>query len=135
MEPLAIIEYLQVIKEGQVDLGMGEPVLAMNEFGFKGAEERFHGGIVVAVSGGAHAGEDAVTLEELTVISAGVLAAAVGMVEQACGRSAMVQSAFQGVLDQRGFEMIGGGPADDFAAGRWAGAGHSLRRLGAIGSG
>ena len=55
MQPLAVIKALNVIKERQTDLIMALPVLAVEQFGFECAEERFHAGVVVTISGRAHA--------------------------------------------------------------------------------
>ena len=88
MEPSSIIKRFDVIEDGQLDFGMVVPDLAVQEFGLKCAEERFHGGVVVAIAGRAHARKDTVILEELTVISAGVLAAAIRMVQKTrCGKT------------------------------------------------
>src|SRR5437867_12027692 len=63
VQPSAIVECLDVIEEGPIDLCRSEPLLAVNELGFQCAEERFHGGIVVAIARSAHAGEHSVALE------------------------------------------------------------------------
>src|SRR5206468_7937686 len=116
VQPSAIVECLDVIEEGPVDLCRSEPRLAVNELGFKRAEERFHAGVVVAVARRAHAGEHLMVLEQLAIIGAGILAAAVGMVQEARRRSAPAQSALERLLDERSFEVVSRGPAHDLAA-------------------
>ena len=116
VQPPTIVECLHVIEEGPVDLCRSEPRLAVNELGFKRAEERFHAGVVVAVARRAHAGEHLMVLEQLAIIGAGILAAAVGMVQEARRRSAPAQSALERLLDERSFEVVSRGPAHDLAA-------------------
>jgi hypothetical protein len=58
VEPFWVIESFDVIEDGGAGLLVGMEVLVMEAFGFEGAPERFHGGIVVAVAGSAHAGPD-----------------------------------------------------------------------------
>ena len=57
VEPLWVIERFDVIEDGQLGLVLGSKVVAMEPFGFEGATERFHGGVVVAVAFAAHAGK------------------------------------------------------------------------------
>jgi len=52
----------------------------------------------------------------LPVIVAGVLAATIGVMNEPGLGTACVDRLRQGVLDEAGFEMRSGGPADDFAA-------------------
>ena len=57
VEPFWVIECFDVIEDGRVGLTMGGEVRAMEPFGFECAPEGLHGGIVIAVAGGAHAGK------------------------------------------------------------------------------
>ena len=52
----------------------------------------------------------------MAVLAAGVLAAAIGVVDKAWVRRASVRSLVEGLLDQAGFEMVRSGPAEDSAA-------------------
>ncbi len=61
----------------------------------------------------AHGCLDAVAVEDLPVRSTGVLNAAVGMMNEASGRCAMLDRHHQGVLAQRTPQVIGHTPADD----------------------
>lgn len=56
VESFWVIEGFDIIKEGQIGLVMVLESLVMDPFCFKRAPEGFHGGVVVAVAGGAHAG-------------------------------------------------------------------------------
>ena len=57
VEPFWVIEGFDVIEDGQLGLVLGFKVVAMEPFGFERAPKRFHGGVVVAAAGGAHAGK------------------------------------------------------------------------------
>ena len=54
-------------------------------------------------------------VEDLSIGSAGVLDAAIGMVDETLGRRAMPDHHHQGVLAQRTPQMVGHAPADDLA--------------------
>jgi len=56
VEPFWVIERFDIIEDGGVSLLVSLEVFLVQPFGFEGAPERFHGGVVVAVAGGAHAG-------------------------------------------------------------------------------
>lgn len=84
---------------------------------FEDAPERLHRGVVVTVAGGAHAWEEARLFKGLVVLKAGVLAAAIGMVNHRAGWFARGQSALERLERERCVEMILQMPADDFAAG------------------
>ena len=58
VEPFWVIEGFDIIEERGAGLLVGLEVLVVEAFGFEGAPERFHGGVVVAVASGAHAGLD-----------------------------------------------------------------------------
>ena len=55
---------------------------AINQFLFEGAPEGFHGGVVIAAGFAAHGGEGLAMSQSVAEISAGVLAAAVGVEDQ-----------------------------------------------------
>ena len=59
------------------------------------SEETFHHCIVIAVAGSAHADLDLMVRQELTVIFAGVLAAAITMMDQVAADTPPSQSHFQ----------------------------------------
>src|SRR2546423_12357478 len=82
VEAFRIIESLNVIEEGQAGSLMSLELMLMERFSFESAPEGFHGGVVVAVAGGAHTGKSFERRKALAVIVAGVLDGAVGGVEQ-----------------------------------------------------
>ena len=75
IKPHDITEYLGacLVKSGKDLIGA---------FAFKSRPETFHRGVIQAVAGAAHAGDDVMVAQVLSVSVAGVLAAAVGMMEQ-----------------------------------------------------
>ena len=58
VEPFWVIEGFDVIEDGRVGLGAGVEVLLVEPFGFEGAPEGFHGGVVITMALGTHTGED-----------------------------------------------------------------------------
>ena len=79
VEPAAVVEALDVIEDGAARFGSGAEALAVDEFVFEAAPERFDVGVVVAVAGAAHRGDEAVGGEGLPERAAGELAAAIRM--------------------------------------------------------
>ena len=82
MAASAIIKPFDVIKDIRSGLPSVFILLPMNLFDLQGAEEALHGGVVVAVPRAAHADLHAIVSQLELVSSAGVLAAAIGMVQQ-----------------------------------------------------
>ena len=81
VEPFWVIERFDVIEDGRLGLVVSLELVAMEPFGFEGAPERFHGGVVVTVAFAAHAGKGFESGKEGTIIGAGVLAATIGVME------------------------------------------------------
>ena len=54
MEATAVVEDLDELEDGLASLGMGFEVTTVDQFVFKGAPERFHRRIIVAVAFAAH---------------------------------------------------------------------------------
>ena len=86
-----VVKHFDKIKDGLASLGSGFEVAAIDEFVFEGAPERFHSGIIVAVTFAAHGSDGLGLLECVAVVVTGVLDAAVGMKHQARRRLAMSQ--------------------------------------------
>ena len=57
VEPFWVIEGFDVIEDGQLGLVVSLELLAMERFGFEGAPERFHVGVVVTVAFATHTGK------------------------------------------------------------------------------
>ncbi len=63
VNPLAIVEHLDVFKEIVLGLGTSLVVAVMNQLGFQGTKEALHRRVIITVTGTAHAGQYAVCLE------------------------------------------------------------------------
>ena len=87
-------------------------------------QKAFHVGVVVAVGAAAHARGDAAFLQQRGVAFAGVLNAAVAVVEQPGGGAAAVDGLRQGGLGQAGFQVFGTRQAEDAAAAKVEHSGH-----------
>jgi len=85
MEPLPIVEHLDVIENGRPGGGTCRERL-VGTLRFEGGEEALLHGVVVAVAGATHAGLNVMGGQQFAVGVGGVLSAAVGVVEQARGR-------------------------------------------------
>ena len=116
VQPLAVVEDFNVLKDGLASLLPGGEALAVNQFHFEGAPERFHGGIVVTVAFAAHGRQGLAAGQGLAKISAGVLAAAIGVEDQFWRRLAMSLSHIPSRKDQLGVDGVVQGPPDDATA-------------------
>ena len=63
VEPFRVIEGFDVIEDGQAGCLVGGEVFVMEPFSFERAPEGFHGGVVIAIAGGTHAGAYVVGME------------------------------------------------------------------------
>jgi hypothetical protein len=115
VETLAIVEHLDVIEEGNAQLRVGRPGLAVDELALQRAEEALGDGVVPAVPLAAHADLDAGLGEGLAVGAARVLASAVRMMEQSGRRIPMRQGHAERAKHQVGGDVGIDGPADDGA--------------------
>ena len=79
---MAVVEDLDVFEErGSGLTACGEPG-SVHELGFERAEEALHGGIIETISLSAHRGLDAMEPEQFAIVAAGVLHAAIRVVDQ-----------------------------------------------------
>jgi len=118
VDPHAVISNFNGFKDGLASFfAIGKNGL-LEEFIFKRAPKRFDGGVIVAISFAAHAGLDGRVLEEGTILGAGVLRAAIGMMQEAFKRKGltMVQGHLECLESEGGLEILLHGPADDSAA-------------------
>ena len=87
----------------------------MQPFGFESAPERFHGGVIIAMALGTHAGKDVGSLQQSAIAGGGVLGSSIGMVEEALSGTAKRQGLLQGFCHQGTGQGVAGGPADNFS--------------------
>ena len=83
------------------------------EFGLDGAEAGFHEGVVVAVGGPAHALAELSSAEDGAISVAGILSAAIAVMDQACGGLPVTDGMLKGIQDERVGHLLGQAPADD----------------------
>ena len=60
MDPLAVVEHLDVFKDVALGLATRQVVAVMNPFGFQGAKVAPHHRVIITVAGATHAGQHAV---------------------------------------------------------------------------
>jgi hypothetical protein len=73
MQPRSIIESFKVIEDGQRDFSVAVPTLTVQQLSLERAEEGLHGGVIIAIAPAAHAAEEVVGFEQVSVVAAGVL--------------------------------------------------------------
>jgi len=116
VESAAVIEGFDKIEDGLASLGASLEVVAIDQFLFEGAPERFHGGIVIGAGFAAHGREALALRQGFTEVRAGVLATAVRMKDQGWGRLAMSLGHVPSGQDELGVDRLVHRPADDPAA-------------------
>lgn len=113
VDPPSIIVALAIREQATSGLFAGRPSLLVDELDLQGVEEAFHGRIVVAASRAAHRRFCFHCSELLNVHLGCVLAAAVGMADEAFGRSLPLRGHHERSQRQLGTHMIAHRPADD----------------------
>ena len=83
MSPLTIVEQFKVFEDFAACLGSGTPVALINQFELEGGEKTLRHRIIPAVAFTAHAAQHAVRRQQLLILVTGILAAAVGLMQQA----------------------------------------------------
>src|SRR5512140_3543354 len=79
-----VVEVVDVVADG-IDRGVAGIALVVDQLRLERGEEALCDGVVPAVAGATHAGDDAVHLKGPAIVLAGVRAAAVGVVHEAAG--------------------------------------------------
>ena len=116
MATFAIVEGFEVVEDGSGGGGFGSEGLAVFEqLAFEGGEGAFCKGVVVTVTGGAHALAQAAAGEQLAGEDGGVLAAAIGVEKGLRVDQPGVEGAAQGPGDEFGVQAVGELPAEDGA--------------------
>ena len=89
MEAHLVVEGFDVVEGDGLGFDAGGRAVAVEALGLEGGKEAFHGGVVVGIAGAAHAGFQAVGLQQAAVFGTGILAAAITVVEQTAGGAAL----------------------------------------------
>jgi hypothetical protein len=111
MKTLTIVKDLDVLKDISFRLPSRTVASMMNQILLERSKEAFHRGVVVDIARTAHAGQRFMGGQKMLVASAGILAAAVGMVKQTGQRLAVRDGHFeslggQGVRSERQIENL-----------------------------
>src|SRR5580765_1642815 len=112
MDPLTIVVAFDIAEQVTP---RGSPIgvfTLVDEFGFQRAEEALHGCIVPAISLAAHRLDDGGVRQNIPVVAGGVLAAAVGMMDETRSRGAAAGCA---AMVRLGAHVVAHGPADHLA--------------------
>src|ERR1041385_4089498 len=83
MEADWVVKVFDVVADGDAGLGQIAEGAGVDEFGFEGAPEGFHGGIVIAVAAGTHTGGKLMGVQQSPEGAAGILGTLIGMMEEA----------------------------------------------------
>ncbi len=115
VESVAIVVGLDVVKHVGLGLRTGVETLTVNGLNLEAVVPALHGRVVVAVALGAHAGDQAVRVEQGAVFARAVLAAAVRVHDHAARPVPAEQGHAQRIADQHRGHAVGHGPAHDLA--------------------
>src|SRR5216683_2348356 len=115
MSPLAVVEQFDVLEQLAAGLSSGTPLALIDQFDFECGEKTFRHRVVPAIAFTAHAALDAVYRQQLLILVAGVLAAAIRVVQQTLRRLAVLQCHLEGVEHDTAFEPFAQRPADHSA--------------------
>ena len=88
VEPRSVVEDFDVFEDSEASLGACGKGARGEEFGFESAPEALHVSVVVAVGPAAHADFAVVLPQDLTVLRAGILDAAVAVMKNTAWPSA-----------------------------------------------
>src|SRR5207302_5595680 len=112
VQTLPVVETLDVLEDGEHGPLAAAVDAAVDELGLERAEKALGDGIVPAVRSPAHAADDAVSLQQLPIIGAGVLGTAVGVVDEARRWPAPRECSLQRVDADSAVKRVAGRPAD-----------------------
>jgi hypothetical protein len=86
MQTLPIVPSFDILEEGDASL-RSRIKLMISAFGLESAEKAFHGSVVEAIAGPAHADLAVINGQTLLIQVAGVLAALIGVLQQLSRRA------------------------------------------------
>ena len=100
MKTLTIVKDLDVLKDISFRLPSRTVASMMNQILLERSKEALHRGVVVDIARTAHTGQRFMGGQKMLIASAGILAAAVGVVKQTRLRLTTVQGHFKRLLGQ-----------------------------------
>src|SRR5215203_6769468 len=110
---LAVVEDLDEIEDRRAQPGSGRPGVAVEQLAFQRGEEALGDGVVQRIPDRSHGSDEAGGVQAAAVGERGVLAAVVGVADQAGWRLSLADGHLQGVQDQFGAQVLGHRPAND----------------------
>lgn len=109
MEPLGIIEALNIVFYMMSQLAKRDVAGGMQQFSLQAFKERFHLGVVRAISGAAHAMTNLMAGQHVTHFQSPELGAAIGVQQKPCRRGtighSLPESPTRQVTVQAGFQL------------------------------
>ena len=93
----AIVEGLDVVEDHEFSGGFGGRHTVGEAFGLESSDEAFGQGVVVRISGAAHAGGDAAGAQTILESGGGILAAAIAVMDETAQRRAAREGLIQGM--------------------------------------
>src|SRR5215469_13603950 len=115
MPSLAVVEHFDIFEYLVAGVSSSTPPALIDQFDFERGEKTFRHGVVPAIALTAHAALYAVYRQQLLILVAGVLAAAIRVMQQTRRRVAVLQRHLQGVQDDAAFEPFIQRPANHAA--------------------
>src|SRR5919199_2945656 len=115
VQPLSIIEHLDVLEYGGLGLGAGAELGLMDTLRLERGEEALHRGIVEAIAPPAHGLPDAVPLQHRPIRARSILHPTITMVNEPPRWLEALEGHDQGVDAKPRLQVIGHRPADDLA--------------------
>src|SRR5215469_5687355 len=115
MSPLAVVEEFDIFEHLVAGVSSSTPPGLINQFDFERGEKTFRHRVIPAITFTAHAALYAVYRQQLLILAAGVLAAAIRVMQQTLRRMAVLQCHLQGVQRDAAIEPFAERPADHAA--------------------
>src|SRR5277367_6437377 len=112
MPTLTVVEQFNVFEQRAAGVGACGPASLVYQFKLEGGEEALRHRVVPTVSDPAHAAEDSVCREQLLIFLAGVLAAAVRVMQHCARRLSALKRHPQCVQCEPSFQPFAQRPAD-----------------------
>lgn len=113
MSPLPIVKHLDVFKETLAGLLAGSIIFVINKLGFQRPKETLGHRVVQTFTLSTHRAQQAVILEQLTIMSGRISTALVGMDDDVLHFSAVPKRHRQCVVHELGVVLRTHRPADD----------------------
>ena len=112
VEPLAVVGFFEEAADVGAGVFDGLVVFGVDLLFLERLHEALGFGVVIGIACSAHAGGDGVVCKSLGIVVAGVLDAAVGMVDEALGLwLAVLDRHVEGLEGQRGAQVVFEGPS------------------------